>query len=100
VKVVTVVPKSLAKPTLGTLLEQTERRLRGTSTTFLRRRSRRWTHVKYPGWITWDVSRSGVLSVQVQSKKLEEEWKLLQAFVGYLDRHLGAEIDSISILYF
>jgi Uma2 family endonuclease len=27
------------------------------------------------------------------------EWQLLQAFIGYLDRHLGEHIDMISIRY-
>ena len=99
-KVVTVAPRQLGKPNLGVLLEQTER-LRGTSTTFQRSTvRRRWKHVKYPGWVTWEVVAAGILSVQVLSKKLDSEWQLLQAFVGYLNRHLATQIHSISIFYY
>ena len=29
----------------------------------------------------------------------DHEWQMLQAFIGYPDRHLGEQIDSISIHY-
>jgi hypothetical protein len=29
----------------------------------------------------------------------DHEWQMLQAFVGYLDRHLGEQIESISVYY-
>jgi hypothetical protein len=31
--------------------------------------------------------------------KPNSEWQLLQSFVGYLDRHLGEYIESITITY-
>ena len=48
-KVVSVVPLQLGKPTLGALLDETERRLRGKGTTLIRHSKRRWVHTKYPG---------------------------------------------------
>jgi hypothetical protein len=99
VKIVQVVPVADDKPSLKNLLKQTERRLRGGPTAFVRRREGRWVHVKHPGWINWDLSRGGILVAEIQSKRAAEEWKLLQAFVGYLDRHLGEYIDTITIIY-
>ena len=99
-KLVNVVPVRLGRPSLGTLLEETERRLRGTSTTLIRRSKRRWVHAKYPGWITWEQPKSGILIAEIRSKKHDSEWQLLQAFVGYLNRHLGEHVDSITILYY
>lgn len=99
-KLLSVVPVQLGRPNLGTLLDETERGLRGSSTTFIRRKKRHWVHAKYPGWITWDVSKGSLLTAQVRSKKLDSEWQLLQAFIGYLNRHLGEHIDSITILYY
>ena len=99
-KLVQVVPVRIGRPSLGTLLEDTERRLRGTSTTFIRRRKRRWVHTKYPGWITWETSKSGLLVAEIRSHKHDSEWQLLQAFIGYLNRHLGKDVDSITILYY
>lgn len=98
-KVVSVVPLDLRKPTLGTLLDQTERHLRGKGTTLIRRSKRRWVHTKYPGWISWEVSK-GMLVAEIRAKKSDAEWQLLQSFISYLDRHLGKYIDSISILYY
>lgn len=99
-KLVSVVPIENDKPTLGTLLIETERRLRRRGTTLLRHGKRRFVHAKYPGWITWDLTKGGILVAEIRSKKGESEWQLLQSFVGYLDRHLGEYIDTISIRYY
>lgn len=99
-KVVSVVPLHLQSPSLGTLLQETERRLRRKGTTLIRRGKRRWVHTKYPGWINWEVSKGGLLVAEVRSKKSDSEWQLLQSFIGYLDRHLGKHIGTISILYY
>jgi hypothetical protein len=50
-KIVQIVPAADDKPTLKTLLKETERRLRGRGTTFKRQREGRWAHARYPGWI-------------------------------------------------
>lgn len=99
-KLVTVVPLANDRPTLKTLLIETERRLRGKGTTLLRDRKGRWVHTKYPGWINWELAKGGILVAEVRSRKGDSEWQLLQSFVGYLDRHLGQYIDTISIRYY
>lgn len=96
-KIVQVVPKS--KRDLKGALKKKERELRGKTTTFLRSSEGRWTHVKYPGWINWSDAKGGLLVAEVQTKKEGSEWQLLQAFIGYLDRHLSKSIESISIYY-
>ena len=98
-KVVTVVPIEDDKPTLKTLLIETERRLRRKGTTLLRDKKGRWVHTKYPGWINWDLAKGGIVVAEIKSKKPESEWQLLQSFIGYLDRHLGDYIDTITIRY-
>ena len=97
-KLIQIVPVADAKQSLKALLKAKERELRGR-TAFIRQKEGRWVHVKYPGWITWDETVGGVLVAEVNTKKPEVEWQLLQAFVGYLDRHLGKDIDAISISY-
>ena len=62
-------------------------------------REGRWKHVKYPGWIKWDQAPGGLLMAEIQTKVKDHEWQMLDAFVGYLDRHLGEQIESISIYY-
>ena len=98
-KVVQVIPRPGAAAKLKTVLKGTERHLRGPHTTFQRVREGRWKHVKYPGWIQWDDALGGLLVAEVRTKVKDHEWQLLQAFIGYLDRHLGEQIESISISY-
>jgi hypothetical protein len=49
--------------------------------------------------VQWDQAAGGLLVAGIQSKVKDHEWQLLQAFVGYLDRHLGEQIESISVYY-
>jgi hypothetical protein len=98
-KIVQIIPRPGATPKLKTLLKGTERHLRGPHTTFQRLREGRWKHVKYPGWIQWDDALGGLLVAEIRTKVKDHEWQLLQAFIGYLDRHLGEQIESISISY-
>jgi hypothetical protein len=58
-----------------------------------------WKHIQYPGWVQWDQATGGFLVAEIQSKVTDHEWQLLQAFVGYLDRHLGGQIESVSVYY-
>lgn len=98
-KLVQIIPQSNDKPTLKVLLKNTERELRGRGTTFKRQKEGRWVHARYPGWINWDLAKGGILVAEVQSKKPDAEWQLLQAFIGYVDRHIGKYVQSISIIY-
>jgi hypothetical protein len=98
-KLLQIVPVADDKPTLKMLLKTTERHLRGHRTTFRRQREGRWVHARYPGWITWDSAKGGIIVAEVQSKRPETEWQLLQAFIGYVDRHIGEYIQSINVIY-
>lgn len=98
-KILQVVPKPGTDSKLKTLLKSTERNLRGPHTTFHRMREGRWKHVKYPGWIQWDDAAGGLLVAEIHTKVKDHEWQMMDAFIGYLDRHLGEQIESISIYY-
>ena len=98
-KILQVVPKANAKQHLKALLKAKERALRGSSTTFVRQKEGRWRHKKYAGWIKWDEAHGGVLVAEVRTLDGTSEWQLLQAFVGYLDRHFAEQIESIAITY-
>jgi hypothetical protein len=98
-KLVQIIPLSEDKPTLKALLKEKERELRGRGTTFKRQREGRWVHARYSGWINWDLARGGIIVAEVQSKRAETEWQLLQAFIGYVDRHIGEYVQSINIIY-
>jgi hypothetical protein len=98
-KVIQVVPRADAGIKLKAALKDTERRLRGSKTTFSRAGGDSWKHVRYAGRITFEESKGGILIVEVRTRKADGEWQLLQAFVGYLDRHLSEYIESITIFY-
>jgi hypothetical protein len=98
-KILQVVPKARTRSTLKALLKAKERELRGTSTTFVRQREGRWRHKKYQGWINWQEVQGGILVAEIKTLNVAVEWRLLQAFIGYLDRHLSHHIESISITY-
>lgn len=98
-KIVQVIPRRDAKKHLKTLLNEKERELRGPKTTLVRQKAGRWAHKSYPGWINWDQSAGGLIVAEVQSKVEQSEWQLLLSFVGYLDRHLGHAIESVTIIY-
>src|SRR6516162_9144702 len=93
------IPKAGIDSKLKTLLKNTERQLRGPHTTFEREKDGRWKHVKYPGWIQWDDAPGGLLIAEIRTKVQDHEWQIMEAFIGYLDRHLGEQIDSISVYY-
>ena len=98
-KIVQVVPRPDADTSLKAALKRKARELRGTATTLYREREGRWKHIKYPGWIKWDEAQGGLLVAEIQTREEGEEWQLLRSFIGYLDRHLGDQIESISIYY-
>ena len=98
-KILQLVPRARTSGKLKALLKAKVRDLRGTGTTFVRQREGRWRHKKYAGWINWDEAHGGVLVATIKTRREESEWQLLQAFIGYLDRHLRDQIESISITY-
>jgi len=98
-KIVQVVPKSGIDTKLKTLLRNKAAELRGGRTSFHRDRRGRWKHVKYPGWINLVEISGGMLIAEIQTKVEGTEWQMLRAFIGYLDRHLGEYIESITIYY-
>ena len=98
-KILQVVPRRNAKKYLTTALNEKERELRDRGTTFIRVKAGKWKHKNYWGWINWAESNGGVLVAEIKSRVPETEWQLLQAFIGYLDRHLSDLIESITISY-
>jgi hypothetical protein len=59
----------------------------------------KWHHVKHGGWVWLRQAMSGVAVVEIESKNPDEVWKILSAFVGFLDRYFKDKISSVSINY-
>ena len=61
--------------------------------------SARWKHKAYPGSIALKRGVFDAVSAKVVARAKTGEWQLMSAFLGFVDRHFGEEIESISIRY-
>jgi hypothetical protein len=60
----------------------------------------KWSHATYKGWIKLQRSTGEVVCAEVKSlSKGTDQWQLLHAFVGFLERHFGADIRAINVQY-
>lgn len=98
-KIVQIVPRNDKPQSLKAMLKNTLKRLKDKGTTLYRVREGRIAHTRYKGWINWESTRGDILVAEVNTRVPAEEWKLLQSFIGYVDRHLRDNIQSISINY-
>ncbi len=57
----------------------------------------KWIHSRYPGWVKIARGMGEVVQIEVHS---EVEWQLLDAILGFLDRHFSDEVRSIHIYYY
>lgn len=55
----------------------------------------KWKHVRFKGWITLERGRSEVVTAKVRSP----DWQLLAAFVGWVDRHFGDQVEAVTIQF-
>src|SRR3954453_13349253 len=87
------------------LLVKKERELRANKRGTLHRygpkmRDRdKWYHNSFNGWIQFQRCLGGVSVAVLQSKNAEQQWQLLSAFLGFLDRHFRNQISSIYLNY-
>lgn len=98
-KLIQANPKPDNEQSIHAALNSKERSLRGTGTSFHKAKRNRWKHVKFQGWVTVTKAEEHILFAKVQAKSPSEEARLFEAFVGYLTRHCGHLIDSMTIYY-
>ncbi len=102
-KVLQIVPRGRT-PLYGAMVRKQAEIRRGGRGTFSRagtgtRNGARWTHVRYKGWIDLKPGEAEVLSARIRSPDHGDEARLLSSFLGWLDRHFGEQISSVSIQY-
>jgi len=101
--IVTVTPRE--EPNLFGLLQKKELALRREDKGTLHRAGKRksggekWTHARYNGSIRFQKCLGGVVVAQILSKSENDEWQLLQSFIGFLYRHFRTVISNISLSY-
>ena len=98
-KLIQANPKPGNEQTILSALNAKERVLRGKGTSFFKDGKNKWKHVKFLGWVTVSTAPENILFAKVQSKSPVDEGKLFEAFVGYLTRHCGEMIDSLTVYY-
>ena len=63
-----------------------------------RRNAARWVHAKFKGSV--DLKRvSDLVTAKVKSRVKADESKLVTAFLGWVDRHFGDKLASVTIQY-
>lgn len=98
-KLIQANPKTDNEQTILSALNAKERSLRGKVTSFYKDNKNKWKHVKYAGWVTVTNAQENIFFAKVQSKSPKDEAKIFEAFIGYLTRHYGKLIDSLTIYY-
>jgi len=64
-----------------------------------RRRAAKWTHIRYKGSIKLEPGLAEAVEVAIKSPERGDEARLLSSFLGWLDRHFGEQLSSVSIQY-
>jgi hypothetical protein len=93
-------PKIDATTSLYRKIVEKERELRHNNRGTFRRVSKdKWNHKNFYGWIKLTNTPDNIFFAKLQSKNYEQEERLLESFVGFLTRHCGDLIDSLTIYY-
>jgi hypothetical protein len=64
-----------------------------------KRNSSKWRHRAYPGWMNLERGLSEVVLAEIRAPASDQEWQMLSAFLGFIDRHFGNRILGITIHY-
>jgi hypothetical protein len=74
-----------------------ERARREKAMTFSAAKRNRWVHEKYPGWIWVGGAEGGVLVARVCGKGDAFPDRILEAFTGFMLRHLRGELLTLHL---
>jgi hypothetical protein len=60
----------------------------------------KWSHATYDGWVWLERGLGEVVLAELGTRSSNgDEWQLLHAFLGFLDRHFADKIAAINIQY-
>jgi hypothetical protein len=102
-KLLKIVPRD-ETPLYGAMIKKQAEIRRAGRGTFSRARARKrnatkWTHVRYKGSINLEPGPSKSVEAAIKSSDHGDEARLLSSFLGWLDRHFGERLSTISIEY-
>jgi len=102
-KTVEIIPRSRARLYSLLVAKEAEIRRRGRGT-YVRvgarsQRSARWKHKMYRGSVRLLHGQDETVTATVRAPTPEEERRLLSSLLGFIDRHSGDRVDTITIHY-
>jgi 6-phosphofructokinase len=102
-KIVEIVPRARAR-LYGTLVAKEAAIRKSGRGTYVRvgRKSQhaaRWKHKKFKGTLQLSRGASEAVTAKVRAATPEDERKLLSSFLGFVDRHAGDQVTTITIHY-
>jgi len=57
----------------------------------------KWSHKRYKGSVSLRYGDGETVTAQVRSP--DQEWQMLSAFLGWLNRHFGDQVTAVNIEY-
>jgi hypothetical protein len=57
----------------------------------------KWNHKRYHGSVSLRHGNDETVTAQVRSP--DQEWQMLSAFLGWLNRHFGDQVTAVNIQY-
>jgi len=102
-KIVEVTPRKKSALYAGLVKREAAIRRNGRGT-FSRRGPARastavWNHKRFKGSVNLRREAAELVSAKIRSPTPEDEGKLLKAFLGFVDRHFGDQVATITIHY-
>jgi hypothetical protein len=102
-KTVEIVPRARAR-LYGTLVAKEAAIRKGGRGTYVRvgrktQDATRWKHKNYTGSVELKRGASESVTAKVRAATPEDERKLLSSFLGFVDRHAGDQVTTITIHY-
>ena len=102
-KTVEIAPRKKL-PLYGNLIKREAEIRRNGRGTFSRKGPRRagtttWGHKRFKGTVSLKRGDAELVSARIRSATPEDEGSLLKAFLGFVDRHCGNQVATITIHY-
>ena len=102
-KIVEIVPRARSK-LYGTLVAKEAAIRKSGRGTYVRvgrktKQAAQWKHKKFKGTLALTRGDSDAVTAKVRATTPEDERKLLSSFLGFVDRHAGDQVTTITIHY-
>ena len=102
-KIVEIIPRQRSA-LYGTLVKREAAIQKNGRGTFVRKgparqRSAIWMHKRFRGTVNLQREEAQGVTAKIRSRVAEDERRLLNAFLGFVDRQCGEQVASITIRY-